>query len=365
MNKWFESKNIANYAKTALLQAQKKIDQVLDIKEDEIIGKISTSTAQASLSTNDLSNANNSVLNLSSQSSSALSSRAAKSSNNNRDSLDFETETFFTTFLTNNSATNTPNQLSKENTRNNSPSLSENSFVQNDISIKAKEPSPKMEDSNKKDFESQLNEKSSNKTKNSKITKQSNQGSTLEIEKIEKQNWIQNYVDSNGSGSNMNRDQNENSNQTELNMVDKNKIDKTSTLTLKDSVSSISSALVQGKNGSTSTISANNENLNETLNETLTNSNASNLIQDNEVKTNKENEYASENENNINVNENNNLEKTEDLIEGSKIEENIQENSIGEKTADERYLNNDSSKIKSNISGEIDFVSYLNEYFEF
>jgi hypothetical protein len=37
MNKWFESKNIASYAKTALLQAQKTIDQVLDIKEEEIL----------------------------------------------------------------------------------------------------------------------------------------------------------------------------------------------------------------------------------------------------------------------------------------------------------------------------------------
>lgn len=45
MNKWFESKNIANYAKTALLQAQKKIDQVLDIKEDEILANTSSAIA--------------------------------------------------------------------------------------------------------------------------------------------------------------------------------------------------------------------------------------------------------------------------------------------------------------------------------
>jgi hypothetical protein len=37
MNKWFDKTNLASYAKTALLQAQKKIDQVLDIKEDEIL----------------------------------------------------------------------------------------------------------------------------------------------------------------------------------------------------------------------------------------------------------------------------------------------------------------------------------------
>jgi hypothetical protein len=38
MNKWFD-KNLANYAKSALLEAQKRIDQVLDIKEDEITAK--------------------------------------------------------------------------------------------------------------------------------------------------------------------------------------------------------------------------------------------------------------------------------------------------------------------------------------
>jgi hypothetical protein len=44
MNKWFESKNIASYAKTALLQAQKTIDQVLDIKEEEILKAAAATT---------------------------------------------------------------------------------------------------------------------------------------------------------------------------------------------------------------------------------------------------------------------------------------------------------------------------------
>ena len=41
---WFETKSFSTYAKSALLQAQKKIDQVLDIKEEEIIGLNTAST---------------------------------------------------------------------------------------------------------------------------------------------------------------------------------------------------------------------------------------------------------------------------------------------------------------------------------
>lgn len=42
MNKWFETTNFANYAKTALKEAQKRIDQVLDIKEEDIINNVLT-----------------------------------------------------------------------------------------------------------------------------------------------------------------------------------------------------------------------------------------------------------------------------------------------------------------------------------
>ena len=46
MNKWFDKTNLASYAKTALLQAQKKIDQVLDIKEDDILLSLKTQEQQ-------------------------------------------------------------------------------------------------------------------------------------------------------------------------------------------------------------------------------------------------------------------------------------------------------------------------------
>ena len=46
MSKWFDKANFASYAKTALLQAQKKIDQVLDIKEDDIILGLKTQQQQ-------------------------------------------------------------------------------------------------------------------------------------------------------------------------------------------------------------------------------------------------------------------------------------------------------------------------------
>ena len=45
MSKWFES-NFASYAKTALLEAQKRIDSVLDIKEEEIINDTLKKTNQ-------------------------------------------------------------------------------------------------------------------------------------------------------------------------------------------------------------------------------------------------------------------------------------------------------------------------------
>ena len=46
MSKWFDKTNLASYAKTALLQAQKKIDQVLDIKEDDILRGIKAQEQQ-------------------------------------------------------------------------------------------------------------------------------------------------------------------------------------------------------------------------------------------------------------------------------------------------------------------------------
>jgi hypothetical protein len=56
MNKWFD-KNLANYAKSALLEAQKRIDQVLDIKEDEIISKFKLPATESSATVDVVSSA--------------------------------------------------------------------------------------------------------------------------------------------------------------------------------------------------------------------------------------------------------------------------------------------------------------------
>ena len=106
MNKWFESKNIANYAKTALLQAQKKIDQVLDIKEDEILA--STSSAVAANLTiptiqsvqdeqQELTLATTSASRL--KKSSSNSSIASSTTSNSAKLPTQDTDSFFNTFL--------------------------------------------------------------------------------------------------------------------------------------------------------------------------------------------------------------------------------------------------------------------------
>jgi hypothetical protein len=53
MNKWFESNNLASYAKTALIEAQKRIDKVLDINEAEAMA---SGGAGANLSSSSSSN---------------------------------------------------------------------------------------------------------------------------------------------------------------------------------------------------------------------------------------------------------------------------------------------------------------------
>lgn len=46
---WFDSKKLQTYAKSTLLQAQKQIDKVLDIKEDEILAQSSTTLTKPAL----------------------------------------------------------------------------------------------------------------------------------------------------------------------------------------------------------------------------------------------------------------------------------------------------------------------------
>jgi len=84
MNKWFESKSFASYAKTALMQAQKTIDQVLDIKEEEIAAQsISSNTPSPS------------GVYLKSKSANELNDPSKASSSTKQPVLDIETESFF------------------------------------------------------------------------------------------------------------------------------------------------------------------------------------------------------------------------------------------------------------------------------
>lgn len=48
---WFDSKSLQKYAKSTLLQAQKQIDKVLDINEEEIVNKPTSNTKLESTST--------------------------------------------------------------------------------------------------------------------------------------------------------------------------------------------------------------------------------------------------------------------------------------------------------------------------
>lgn len=204
MSKWFESKNLANYAKTALLQAQKQIDKVLDIKEEEILAK------QTALKQNE------------------------ELKQPNQQQQQNETDNFFSTFL------NQINTNSNSNTRSNSPSLQQeeqsnrkvtrsktsstasitvikdeinyDQFVnKDDLTTTHQEQeidsifnlkSPSLnsfttEDDNKPNHTRLTRTPSSS---SSKTTKQQN---TIELEKIEKKNWVQNYVDSNGGNDNI------------------------------------------------------------------------------------------------------------------------------------------------------------------
>ena len=273
MSKWFESKNLANYAKTALLEAQKRIDQVLDIKEEDILASASTSTATntnnqqlkpTTITTNDeinLTSPSPSITNRDKQQLIENSSSANKQQTAEGD--------FFSSFLNhvNNSNSNTrsnsPSVVSSSNVANledfnssnrkinkskasssSAPTfalvkpaeheaISFDSFVnsneqekeetfqfsQNDSdnifnlksvsasNLVAIEPLPVS--SSKPSLNKLGRTSSSSSTKTSKHhhqqqqqqQQQSQQNSQIELEKIEKKNWIQNYVDSDGCNS--------------------------------------------------------------------------------------------------------------------------------------------------------------------
>jgi len=258
MSKWFESKNLANYAKTALLQAQKRIDQVLDIKEDEILASSGSGSdnnnqqIKPSITNDDIN------LNLTSP------FVTVKDKQQLIDNKQQTTEAdFFSSFLNhvNNSNSNTrsnsPSLASCSNVANledfkssnrklnksktssssapaitlvkpvDSDTISFDNFVnskeqdkedlfqesfQNDTdnifnlksvsatNLVGNEPSPIVASS--KPSSNKLGRtSSSSSTKTTKNQQQSQQNSQTELEKIEKKNWIQNYVDSDGCNS--------------------------------------------------------------------------------------------------------------------------------------------------------------------
>ena len=168
MNKWFESKNLANYAKTALLQAQKKIDQVLDIKEDEIIANtLPNDTPSVNLGEQ------TSQLKKSSSNSSLASTSSKRGEPKKSDVAD--TDSFFSTFLSATSTTLDTLDITEP--------IKFDSFVNSNVS-----PTPPSKPA--KTNANKRGAKISSKTNNVNIT------SSKTSSDAEKQTWIQNYVDS-------------------------------------------------------------------------------------------------------------------------------------------------------------------------
>jgi hypothetical protein len=247
MNKWFESKNFANYAKTALIQAQKKIDQVLDIKEEDIVGQTTTHNVPSTSSASNIDNLLAPILKSSSASSLASNASSKQKSNetNRNKELDNETDSFFTTFLSPKSSNNN----TRNNTRSNSPvvpqktqnqdeneikfedflnqNLSSNLFLNtndNNIttssttSLKSVSPNSTLTSKVASELLSNLNSSfqsnesehlskskrhtstsSSKSSKAKNLHKEAQQQSsypTLDIKDIEKDKWIENYVES-------------------------------------------------------------------------------------------------------------------------------------------------------------------------
>jgi hypothetical protein len=193
MNKWFESKNIANYAKTALLQAQKRIDQVLDIKEDEILGNTRTTENTESIE--------DQKARISSSSTSSIKSEEASTTTN-------ETESFFSSFLNQTLDLNTSNTKKDEERKWSSSLLNvtDNISLANSFhSATSSDTTATQKLSNQsEEYEESTNSASSTTTLDDKLVKQKTNKlaskSSLKKEQ-EKQEWIQNFVDSSTDNS--------------------------------------------------------------------------------------------------------------------------------------------------------------------
>lgn len=173
MNKWFETKNFSNYAKTALIQAQKKIDKVLDIKEEDIL----TQSGQSSKSGSAL----DSLSTLQSQSSQINqvdpSSSASILKSSSDSSFPPKEEDFFSSFL---------DKKKEANIENSYQSCSSNEVSSSQIFQKSSQDEESVTESLSSSIGT-INEESKSNKKNKKKPTQ---------ESIEKQNWIQSFVDS-------------------------------------------------------------------------------------------------------------------------------------------------------------------------
>ena len=195
MNKWFESKNIANYAKTALLQAQKKIDQVLDIKEDEIIAASNYSSSSSPVidTSANVEHAEGSKLTKSASNTSLASNHSSKV-NEKKEQAD--TDSFFSTFLP--SIIQTPAADAAPSTS----SMTGEQQVQDTNINTNSSASLKPKKSSTTSSNNKRASKSSLKSNNISITQATSNSET------DKQNWIQNYVDSSPTQSTfLNQDQ--------------------------------------------------------------------------------------------------------------------------------------------------------------
>lgn len=202
MNKWFETNNLASYAKTALAQAQKKIDQVLDIKEEEIINSGAASSSSSNIKQT-----------LESRSTSSISGGAKSGAAD--DALADEGDSFFSTFL-NQTAPSLSSNLtaatstllaknSSSNLLNLSPASSLISATDSENTLKAPatvnpedlENTSTSATSSTATLDGLRPQRSKNQGKKNKNAGATRHQSQSEMnEQIEKQNWIQSYVDS-------------------------------------------------------------------------------------------------------------------------------------------------------------------------
>lgn len=220
---WFDSKKLQTYAKSTLLQAQKQIDKVLDIKEEEFLNNepkpaVASESSQSSDSIAD--NFFSTFLNQTDQKpdkplakKSSISKNLTSISSSNIDFEEFLNQDSKSIDSNNQLEVNVPKHSQPKTSQDNScltssysPSASQTSdqfsttpsisFVEN-ASEQESDQTETDEKLNKKKSpsdnrsQSKKSERSKNRSKVSEATgKTKHQNSKIELEKIEKQNWV-------------------------------------------------------------------------------------------------------------------------------------------------------------------------------